>query len=141
MGESKQARCACGAVELDIKGDPPIMAFCHCDSCRSWLSAPIHAAALWPTDSVTVVKGEDSLGVYIRTEASLRHFCRNCGAAVFIRHPELGMTDVPAGSVTNLDYNPSIHVHYAERVMDVRDGLPKFAAMPAADRTGEMIPE
>ena len=141
MGEMKKARCACGAVELDIKGEPPIMALCHCDSCRSWLSAPVHAAALWPTDDVTVARGEDNLGVYVRTEASLRHFCKDCGAAVFIRHPEMGMTDVPAGSVEDLDYKPSIHVHYAERVMDVRDGLPKFAAMPAADGTGEMIPE
>jgi hypothetical protein len=53
----------------------------------------------------------------------------------------MGLTDVPAGGIQGLDYQPTIHVHYAERVMPVRDGLPKFAGMPAADGTGEQIAE
>jgi len=133
--------CACGAVEIAIEGNPAIMAYCHCNSCRSWLSAPIHAAALWPTENVKVTKGEDKLGMYARTDQSLRHFCNECGSGVLVRHPSMGMTDVPAGSVANLEYTPSIHVHYAERVMSINDGLPKFVGMPAADGTGEQIPE
>ena len=42
--------CFCGAVEVEIEGDPAVQAFCHCSSCRGWLGAPIHAAALLPTD-------------------------------------------------------------------------------------------
>jgi hypothetical protein len=141
MSESRKSSCACGAVELKIEGAPAVMAYCHCDSCRSWLGAPIHAASLWPTDNVTVAKGEDKLAVFKRTEASHRTFCTACGAPVLIRHPEMGLTDVPAGGIQGLDYQPTIHVHYAERVMPVRDGLPKFAGMPAADGTGEQIAE
>ena len=139
--EKLTSSCACGAVELRIAGPPTVMAYCHCDSCRSWLGAPIHAASLWPTDAVTVTTGADRLAVYKRTEESHRQFCTDCGAPVLIRHPNLGMTDVPAGSVAGLDYKPSIHVNYAERVMPVRDGLPKFAGMPTADGGGELIDE
>jgi hypothetical protein len=134
--------CACGAVEVAIEGDPAVQVFCHCNSCRGWLSAPIHAAALWPTPSVTVTKGEDKLGTYKKTEASHRQFCTKCGAAVLVRHPGINMTDVPAGTVHGLDYNPTFHVHYGEKVMATRDGLPKFKDFPKDfGGTGEMVPE
>jgi hypothetical protein len=134
--------CACGAVQIQISGDPAVQAYCHCDSCRSWLGAPIHAASLWPTPNVTVVKGVDALGVYKKTEASHRQFCTLCGAPVLVRHPGLGMTDVPAGSVQGLAYQPTVHVNYGEKVMAVRDGLPKFKDFPKEfGGSGETLPE
>ena len=118
------------------------MVYCHCDSCRSWLGAPIHAASLWPTPTVTVLKGEELLGTYKKTEASHRRFCTACGAPVLVRHPEIGITDVPAGSVVGLDYQPTLHVHYGEKVMAVRDGLPKFKDFPESfGGSDETIPE
>jgi hypothetical protein len=125
-----KASCICGAVQLEISGDPAVQAICHCSSCRGWLSAPLHAAALWPTPSVKVVKGADNLGLYRKTENSHRQFCKSCGAAVLVGHPGMGMTDVPAGTVAGLSYQPTVHVHYGEKVMSVRDGLPKFKDFP-----------
>lgn len=136
------AGCLCGSVQLEISGDPAVQAFCHCESCRRWLSAPLHAAALWPSTSVTVAKGAADLVVYKRTEASHRQFCRNCGAAVMVVHPNMGMTDVPAGSVAGLSYAPTVHVNYGEKVMSVRDGLPKFRDFPKEfGGSGEILPE
>src|SRR5262245_11100610 len=94
-------------------------------SCRGWLGAPIHAAALWPTDKV-LVRGEDRLGVFKKTEASHRQFCRDCGAPVFVRHPAMGMTDVLAGGVRGLDWKPTVHAHDQEKVLALKDGLPKL---------------
>jgi len=137
-----QGGCACGAVEIAIEGDPAVQAFCHCDSCRGWLGAPIHAAALWPTPKVNVTKGADKLAVYKKTDASHRHFCTSCGSPVLIRHPQLGMTDVPAGNVRGLSYAPTLHVNYGEKVMDVRDGLPKFKDFPKDfGGSGDTLPE
>jgi hypothetical protein len=90
----------------------------------------MHAAALWPAPNVKVVKGADNLGLYKKTENSHRQFCRSCGAAVLVGHPTMGMTDVPAGNVAGLSYQPTVHVHYGEKVMSVRDGLPKFKDFP-----------
>jgi hypothetical protein len=134
--------CACGAVELEISGDPAVQVYCHCHSCRSWLSAPIHAAALWPTPSVKVTKGADNLGTYKRTDNSHRQFCKSCGAAVLVVHPGMGMTDVPSGNVAGLTYQPTVHVNYGEKVMTVHDGLPKFKDFPKEfGGSGEMLPE
>lgn len=141
-GASYTSGCFCGAVEVAITGDPAVQAICHCASCRGWLGAPLHAAALWPTSDVTVTKGADRLAVFKKTEASHRHFCTGCGSPVLVRHPTLGMTDVPAGTVTALAYRPTLHVNYGEKVMAVRDGLPKFKDFPKEfGGSGETLPE
>lgn len=137
-----KAQCTCGAVQLEITGEPAVQAYCHCNSCRGWLGAPIHAAALWPTPSVRVVKGADNLGLYKKTENSLRQFCRSCGSPVLVGHPAMGMTDIPAGNVAGLKYQPGVHVHYGEKVLAVRDGLPKFRDFPKEfGGSGEMLPD
>lgn len=143
MSEStRTASCICGASRVTLRGEPAVMAYCHCDSCRSWLGAPIHAATLWPTPNVTVDSGEEALGTFKRTENSHRKFCRECGAPVLIRHPQLGLTDVPAGSVRDLDYRPTVHVHYGEKVLSVADGLDKFRDMPTEfGGSGETLPD
>ena len=139
---TREGGCACGAVQLEITGEPAVQAYCHCESCRSWFAAPVNAAALWPMQNVKIVKGADNLGLYKKTEASHRQFCRTCGAAVMVGHPGLGMTDVPSGSVVGLNYQPTVHVNYGEKVMTVRDGLPKFKDFPKEfGGSGEMLPE
>ncbi|MGI9245222.1 MAG: GFA family protein [Steroidobacteraceae bacterium] len=122
--------CTCGAVQLQLEGEPPVQVYCHCSSCRGWLGAPIHGATLWPTDSVRITQGADKLGMFKRTENSHRQFCTSCGAPVLVGHPAIGMTDVPAGSIRGFSFKPTLHVHYGEKVMAVRDGLPKFKDFP-----------
>ena len=91
---------------------------------------------------MTVVKGADNLGMYKRTDASHRQFCKSCGAPVQIVHPGLGMTDVPAGTIAGLKYAPTVHVNYGERVMAARDGLPKFKDFPKEfGGSGEVLAE
>ena len=140
--DTRKSGCACGAVEVEISGDPAVQAYCHCSSCRGWLGAPIHAASLWPSTSVRVTKGDDKLGLFKKTENSHRQFCTSCGAPVLVRHPALGMTDIPAGSVAGLAYQPTVHVNYGEKVMSVKDGLPKFKDFPKEfGGSGDTLPE
>ena len=107
-----------------------------------WLGAPIHAAALWPTQNVSVAQGADKLGLCKKTEARHRQFCTSCGSPVRVTHLAIGMTDIPAGSVAGLAYAPTLHVHYGEKVLQVRDGLPKFEDFPKEfGGTGETLTE
>jgi hypothetical protein len=132
----------CGAVQLELSGEPAVQAFCHCDSCRGWLGAPVHAASLWPAANVKILKGADKLGTYKRTEASHRKFCTSCGTPVLVDHPAMGMVDVPAGRVQGLAYKPGLHVHYGEKVLSVKDGLPKFRDFPKDfGGSGATLPE
>ena len=77
-----------------------------------------------------MVKGKDKLGMYKKTEASHRQFCTSCGAPVLVEHPAIGMTDVPVGTIQGFAFKPTLHVHYGEKVLAVRDGLPKFKDFP-----------
>lgn len=139
---TRHSACLCRAVQLEIQGDPAVMAFCHCDSCRGWLGAPIHAASLWPLANVKVVKGADKLGLYKRTEASHRQFCSSCGTPVLIEHPALGMIDIPAGRIEEFAYAPTLHVNYGEKVLSMKDGLPKFKDFPKEfGGSGDLLPE
>jgi hypothetical protein len=142
MATSHESSCFCGAVTIEITGSPAVQAFCHCSSCRGWLGAPIHAASLWPAANVRVVKGADKLRLFKKTEASHRKFCTVCGSPALVDHPRIEMVDIPAGSVKGLAYQPTLHVHYGEKVLAMRDGLPKFKDFPKEfGGSGEMLPE
>src|SRR3972149_2728671 len=125
-GETHGGGCACGAVKVEVTGEPAVMGFCHCNSCRSWLAAPVHGFTLWPTASVRVVAGADQLGLYKKTENSHRQFCRRCGGAVLVGHPGIGLVDVMSVVLPSFPFRPALHVHYGEKVMSLRDGLPKY---------------
>jgi len=61
---------------------------------------------------------------------------------LFTEHPGMGLTDVYAAVLPGLEFKPAFHVHYAESVLPVRDGLPKFKNMPKeVGGSGETLPE
>jgi len=135
-------RCFCGAVELSVTGAPEAMGYCHCNSCRSWAAAPINAFTLWKTDKVKVTKGQDKIGEHHKTDRSHRQFCRNCGGHLMTAHPHWDMIDVYAAVLPGLRFEPKVHVNYAEKVIPMRDGLPKMKDLPKEmGGSGETIAE
>ena len=46
-------------------------------------------------------------------------------------YPPLGLVDVFAATIPTLKFSPGVHVNYAETVLPMRDGLPKFKDFPA----------
>ena len=122
--------CFCGSVKLNVAGAPEVMGFCHCASCRHWSAGPVNAFTLWKPDAVEITDGADKIGTFNLTPHSFRKWCKNCGGHLFTEHPGMGMTDVYAAILPDLDFKPAFHVHYAESVLAVRDGLLKFKNMP-----------
>jgi len=50
--------------------------------------------------------------------------------------------DVFAATLPTLAFRPSLHVNYAETVLPLRDGLPKFRDFPSEfGGSGEQVPE
>ena len=135
-------RCFCGAVEIEVEGEPEAMGYCHCESCRSWSASPVNAFSLWKPDSVKVAKGGDKIGSYAKTPMSERQYCTVCGGHLMTNHPPLGMIDVYAATIPGLDFKPMLHVNYAERVLPIKDGLPKMKDFPSEfGGSGETLPE
>ena len=118
------------------------MGYCHCRSCRSWSGGPVNAFSLWAPEDVKVVRGEDHLASYNKTAMSFRQFCDVCGGHVMASHPPLNMTDVFAATIPDLPFKPQAHVNYAETVLPIRDGLPKFKDFPSEfGGSGDMVSE
>ena len=134
--------CFCGAVTLECSGEPLAMGYCHCRSCRSWSAGPVSAWTIWLEHQVTVTGGQAHLGTFARTDGVDRQFCKLCGGIVMTGLTGAGLVDVYAATIPDLPFAPSIHIHYPETVLPMKDGLPKFRDLPEeAGGSGETVPE
>ncbi len=137
-----RGECFCGAVALEASGEPEGMGYCHCQSCRTWSGGPVNAFSLWKPAAVRVTRGEENLASFQKTEVSDRVWCGKCGGHLMTRHPTLGLVDVFAATLPDLDFKPGLHVNYAETVLPMKDGLPKFRDFPTDfGGSGEMVAE
>jgi hypothetical protein len=140
--QNYRGKCFCGAVEIEVTGEPAGMGYCHCGSCRSWSAGPVNAFTLWQPAAVKVVQGKDNLGTYNKTPISYRKWCKTCGGHVFTEHPTMGLIDVYAATIPEFPFRPALHINYQETVLRVRDGLPKMKDMPAEmGGSGQTLPE
>lgn len=122
--------CFCGAVKLEANGSPEAMGYCHCTSCRSWSGGPVNAFSLWKPEAVKVTAGAEHIATYQKTPMTQRKYCTKCGGHLMSNHPTLGLVDVFAATIPTLKFAPAVHVNYAETVLPMKDGLPKFKDFP-----------
>lgn len=142
MSDVHRGGCFCGAVAIEATGAPANMGYCHCNSCRTYAGAPVSAFTLWPAASVRVTRGADLLATFTKTGFSHRKYCAKCGGHVFVDHPSLGLVDVHASTLPTVAFVPTVHLHYAETVLPIRDGLPKLRDFPReVGGSGETVPE
>jgi hypothetical protein len=123
--------CFCGAVELEVSGAPEAMGYCHCRSCRSWSGGPVNAFSLWKPEAVRVTRGAENIATFQKSPLSERQYCARCGGHLMTNHPPLGLIDIFAATIPDLDFKPALHVNYAETVLPIRDGLPKLTDFPS----------
>lgn len=134
--------CFCGEVEFTVTGEPAVMGYCHCESCRHWSASPVTAFTLWKPETVKVIKGENNIGTYNKTPGSSRKWCKVCGGHILTDHPKMDLVDVYAAVIPDFTFTPVMHVHYQETVLPIKDGLTKFRDMPKeAGGSGEEVPD
>jgi hypothetical protein len=137
-----QGSCFCGDVQITVSGDPAGMGYCHCTSCRTWSAGPVNAFSLWKPEAVQITKGADKLATYHKTDKSLRKWCKSCGGHVMTEHPHWTLIDVYVAVLRDFPFKPGVHVHYAETVLRMRDGLPKMNDLPKEmGGSGQVIAE
>lgn len=144
-----EASCFCGEVKFTVTGEPEVMAYCHCESCRKWSAGPISAFTLWKPSTLKITRGLDNIAGFDKNPISgdkeimsNRVWCKTCGGHVYTDHPAMGLIDVPAAIIRNLTFKPAFHVHYQETAHAVKDGLPKYKDLPKeAGGSGVQLPE
>jgi hypothetical protein len=142
MEKTRSGKCFCGAVEIEVKGDPVGMGYCHCNSCRHWSASPVNAFTLWSPDRVRITKGDRHVKEFHRNANSLRKWCGTCGGHLMTEHPEWKLVDVFAAVISDVEFKPGVHVNYQDTVLPMKDGLPKLRDFPKElGGTGESVPE
>jgi hypothetical protein len=137
-----KGECFCGAVQIEVSGEPEGMGYCHCRSCRSWSGGPVNAFTLWKPAAFRVTAGAEHIGTFKKTPISERQYCKKCGGHLLTNHPTLGLVDVFATTLPTLAFKPGVHVNYVETVLPMRDGLPKLKDFPAElGGSGESVAE
>jgi hypothetical protein len=118
------------------------MGYCHCRSCRSWSGGPVNGFTLWKPENVRIAAGEEHVATYNKTPGSDRKYCTACGGHLMTNHPGLGVVDVFSATLPTLVFKPGLHINYAETVLPMKDGLPKFADFPGAfGGSDQQVPE
>jgi hypothetical protein len=141
MADTHTGHCFCGAVEFEATGDPVVMAYCHCTDCQAWMGAPVSGFTMWSPRKVRVSWGEEHIRAYNKTENNFRKFCNLCGSPVVCDTP-YGLVELFAALMPDFAFAPTMHVYYAERMIPMKDGLPKFKDVPVeAGGSGETLPE
>lgn len=79
MPETRTASCNCGAIRIEVRGQPMRVGLCHCTTCRKASGAPFTASGIWRTEDVTVNGGTASW----KDSSVARHFCPSCGCQLF----------------------------------------------------------
>ena len=52
-----KVQCRCGAVEVEITGEPIVQFFCHCDDCQAVHGGAYVPESAYAADSVKVTRG------------------------------------------------------------------------------------
>ena len=90
---TRTARCACGRVEVTVKGEPLLVYVCHCDFCQRRSGNVFIASAQFPEVQVVSITGEtrcynglevDGVGAVGMPGGINYRFCAVCGSSIYM---------------------------------------------------------
>jgi len=89
MAATYTGSCKCGAIRIEIQGEPGILALCHCQNCQKSTGSTYSTNAIFPKSAFTIVSGEPK--VYEAKGGSgnpvFTNFCGNCSATMWTATP------------------------------------------------------
>ena len=124
-----ETQCRCGAIGLRLSGEPVVQLYCHCDDCQAAHGAAYVPAAVYPAQSVEVLRGRP---VASMVKATPRMRCADCGAFLYAELAGVGMRSVSGYLLPKGSFKPRFHVQCASAVLPVVDDLPHFKGFPPA---------
>jgi hypothetical protein len=132
-----RAQCFCGAVKLEVRADPVDSKICHCRQCQSLHGAPFQWAVIFEKSDVRFVRGTEGIYFYSAESAAAGHAlpcklsCATCrspiadeGRRMFLAFGPLFDFGFPPEVPPA--FEPTCHIFYGTRVIDVPDSRPKY---------------
>ncbi|KAK3281998.1 hypothetical protein CYMTET_10245 [Cymbomonas tetramitiformis] len=126
--------CFCENVQVKIDGEPQTASYCHCSNCRRLSGAPFTAQAVFRSPSVEVNVVDGSLQEFNSSKDVIRKRCPKCFSPVVASLFKGKLSAVPLSlfpwkeGLVPEALKPQHHIYYAQRLMDIDDGLPKYEA-------------
>ena len=130
---SRTASCRCGQLTVICDGEPIRVSVCHCFACQKRSGSAFAVQARWPDEQVTI---EGETKIWQRTTDSgntaTYHFCPNCGSTMaYTINGWPGVTAVPVGNFTDLDFPAPKHSVWENRKHDWVEILGEDVARPS----------
>ena len=123
-----QVECRCGAVGVEVLGEPIAQFFCHCDDCQAMHGAAYVSESIYPAQAVRVTRGAPSTFTLKRNP---RIACPACGTRLFVDVLAFGVRGVNGYVLPAAEFSATFHMHCRFAVRPVRDDLPHYAGLPA----------
>ena len=126
---TRVGECMCGGIRFEVTGQPVLVEYCHCRSCRHSVGAPLMAWAGFDRDGVSLIHGEPTS--YQSSPSVIRSFCGRCGSSLTLadeRFPEQVYIALAIFGDTKAPL-PEIHIWRSERLswLETCDELPRYA--------------
>jgi hypothetical protein len=125
------ARCACGGVEISLRGEVLSMLLCACEDCQKATGTGHSAAAIARRADVTIVGETKSFSRTANSGARLtRHFCPQCGTPLYAESSRAAqIVTLPVGLFTGQNdwFTPNqlIFAHSHRHWDEIQGGLPR----------------
>jgi hypothetical protein len=127
--KTTEISCLCGAVRVQLTGDPFIQFYCHCDDCQATSGGAYIGVAVYPTEAVEVMQGELSTWML---KTMPRQRCAVCGTHVMAEVPGLDQCGIKANLLPSGTFKPDFYLHCRYAILPVKDDLPHFKDLPAS---------
>lgn len=132
-----RAQCHCGAVVFEVCADPVDSKICHCKQCQALHGAPFQWAVIFHKHHVRFVRGVEELHFYHPETRTSRHelpcklSCGRCRAPIADEGRRMFLAFGPLfdfGFPPRVPpaFEPTCHIFYGSRVIDIDDGKPKY---------------
>lgn len=135
-----EASCHCGKVQYQLSREKPLDSkYCHCTTCQKLHGAPFQWAAIFHKEDINFTQGHHDLGWYESSEKTTVHklpckvscaYCRTPimdeGRNMILLFPTLINFKSPED---RKNFDPSCHMFYTRRVLDINDGKPKWSGI------------
>ncbi|KAI1191463.1 Mss4-like protein [Nemania serpens] len=141
------AHCHCGRVKYWLSREKPLATkFCHCVNCQALHGAPFQWAAIFHKEDVLFENGASDLAFYHTPGKSVRHelpakvSCAHCHSPIMDEGRNMALMFPSIIRFESTEdkklFDPECHIFYAQRVVDMPDGKPKWAGL---DDKSELI--
>lgn len=128
---SRFASCACGSVNLAVRGEPMVVSMCHCTQCQRRTGSTYSVHGYFQREQVEVSGTTRS---FCRSSDSGRkidfHFCTNCGStAYWYLEPFPDRIGIPVGLFADPKFPPpqvSVFMPYRHPWVGIPDSASRF---------------